>query len=131
MSYKGTCHVILLAKLHDMYLYKTTTFPHQLLRSISKLAVLHRFYCILQVDIEGPDQTAWMHRLHWTFVVSISHEIFSCSLAYTVFDLINAHTPISAQSSNITASIFSLYFFTKAYVVGTHLNCIDLSMQFK
>ena len=24
-----------------------------------------------------------------------------------------------------------LYFFIKAYVVGTHLNCIDLSMQFK
>ena len=29
-----------------MYLYKTTTFPHQPLRSISKVAVLHRFYCI-------------------------------------------------------------------------------------
>ena len=29
LSYKGTCHVILLAKLHDMYLYKTVTFPHQ------------------------------------------------------------------------------------------------------
>ena len=27
-----------------MYLYKTTTFPHQPLRSISKVAVLHRFY---------------------------------------------------------------------------------------
>ena len=26
---------------------------------------------------------------------------------------------------------FSLNFFTKAYVVGTHLNCIDKSMQFK
>ena len=45
LSYKGTCHVILLAKLHDMYFYKTTTFPHQPLRSISKVAVLHRFYC--------------------------------------------------------------------------------------
>ena len=29
LSYKGTCHVILLTKLHDMYLYKTATFPHQ------------------------------------------------------------------------------------------------------
>ena len=38
----------------------------------------------------------------------------------TVFDLITAHTPISAQSRN-----------SIAYVVGTHLNCIDLSMQFK
>ena len=26
---------------------------------------------------------------------------------------------------------FFLTFFTKAYVVGTHLNYIDLSMQFK
>ena len=46
LSYKGTCHVILLAKLHDMYLYKTTTFPHQPLRSILKVAVLHRVYCM-------------------------------------------------------------------------------------
>ena len=49
LSYKGTCHVNLLAKLHDMYLYKTTTFSHQPLRSISKVAVLHRFYCTMIV----------------------------------------------------------------------------------
>ena len=29
LSYKGTCHVILLAKLHNLYLYKVATFPHQ------------------------------------------------------------------------------------------------------
>ena len=29
LSYKGTCHVILLAKLHDMHLYKTATCPLQ------------------------------------------------------------------------------------------------------
>ena len=28
-------------------------------------------------------------------------------------------------------AIFFLIFFIKASVVGTHLNCIDLSMQFK
>ena len=49
LSYKGTCHVILLAKLHDMYLYKTTTFQHQPLKSISKVAFLHRFYCTLGI----------------------------------------------------------------------------------
>ena len=32
LSYKGTCHVILLAKLHDMYLYKIATFSHQPLK---------------------------------------------------------------------------------------------------
>ena len=54
----------------------------------------------------------------------------------TVFDLITAHTPISAQSRNsvvfrLQPVYFFLYFFTKAYFVGTHLNCIDKSMQFK
>ena len=54
---------------------------------------------------------------------------------HNLFDLITAHTPISAvekfRSLQITASVLFLYFFIKAYVVGTHLNCIDLSMQFK
>ena len=47
LSYKGTCHVILLAKLHDMYLYKTDNFFHinHYLKSVSKVAFLHRFYC--------------------------------------------------------------------------------------
>ena len=47
LSYKGTCHVILLAKLHDMYLYKTDNFFHikHYLKSVSKVALLHRFNC--------------------------------------------------------------------------------------
>ena len=45
LSYKGTCHVILL--VHDMYLYKTATFPHQPLKSVLKVAFLHRFLCIV------------------------------------------------------------------------------------
>ena len=47
LSYKGTCHVILLAKLHDMYLYKTDNFFHinHYLKSVSKVALLHRFHC--------------------------------------------------------------------------------------
>ena len=50
LSYKRTCHVILLAKLHDMYLYKTDNFFHinHYLKSVSKVALLHRFYCTLQ-----------------------------------------------------------------------------------
>ena len=48
LSYKGTCHVILLAKLHDMYLYKAHNFFHinHYLKSVSKVALLHRFYCM-------------------------------------------------------------------------------------
>ena len=53
----------------------------------------------------------------------------------TVFNLITAHSPISAQSSNFLVSrLQSVYFyllFLKAHVVGTHLNCLDLSRQFK
>ena len=32
---------------------------------------------------------------------------------------------------DVYAIFFFLIFFIKAYVVGTHLNCIDKSMQFK
>ena len=42
LSYKGTCHVIL-------YLYKTDNFFHinHYLKSVSKVALLHRFCCIM------------------------------------------------------------------------------------
>ena len=55
----------------------------------------------------------------------------------TIINLITAQALTSVQSSNsivfmqITASVLFVYFFIKAYVVGTHLNCIDLSIQFK
>ena len=54
LSYKGTCHVILLAKLHDMYLYMTNSFFHinHYLKSVSKVALLHRFYCIRKIKYE-------------------------------------------------------------------------------
>ena len=57
------------------------------------------------------------------------------TLRHTVFDLITAHTLISVQSKNsvvfrLQPMYFFLYLFTKAHVVGTHLNCTDLSMQF-
>ena len=34
-------------------------------------------------------------------------------------------------SLQITASVLFIYFFIQAYVMGTHLNCINLLMQFK
>ena len=64
----------------------------------------------------------------------LSHITFVGILS-TVFDLITAHAPINTVkqfcSFQITANVLFVYFFIKAYVVGTHLNCIDLSMQFK
>ena len=55
LSYKGTCHVILLAKLHGMYHYKTDNFFHinRYLKSVSKVALLHRFYCTCLKKIVG------------------------------------------------------------------------------
>ena len=41
------------------------------------------------------------------------------------------HTVKQFGSLQITASVLFVYLFIQAYVVGTHLNCIDLSMQFK
>ena len=35
------------------------------------------------------------------------------------------------RSVQIIVSVRFVYFFINAYVVGTHLNCIDKSMQFK
>ena len=76
LSYKGTCHVILLAKLHDMYLYKTATFPHQPLRSISKVAVLHRFYCMLQCVLN----LLLLHQAKTSLSCKYSSPYFFCSL---------------------------------------------------
>ena len=52
LPYKETCHVILLAKLHDMYLYKTDNFFHinHYLKSVLKVALLHRFYCTIGIS---------------------------------------------------------------------------------
>ena len=69
--------------------------------------------------------------------ITLDKRNIQINIFLTVFDLITAHTPISSRSSNevyslqITASVFSRYFFIKAYDVGTHLNCINLLMQFK
>ena len=35
------------------------------------------------------------------------------------------------HSRQITASLVFVYFLIKVYIVGTHLNCIDLSIHFK
>ena len=62
----------------------------------------------------------------------------SGSKLFIVFDVITAHAPVSTQSSNsvvhciqITAIVNFVYYFIKAFVVRTHLNCIDLSMRLK
>ena len=49
LSYKGTCHVILLAKLHDMHLYKITSFPHQPLKSTSKVALFYTGFTLSNI----------------------------------------------------------------------------------
>ena len=86
-------------------------------------------FFLLITPIANPQTTNISHFLEsvdWKLV----HTMY---ILATVFDLITAHTPISAHSSNsIVFRLQSVYFLSiKAYVMGTHLNCIDLSMQFK
>ena len=64
LSYKGTCHVILLAKLHGRYLYKTATFPQQPLKPISKVALLHRFHCTC-IYLQYIPIWWWLHSTWW------------------------------------------------------------------
>ena len=61
---------------------------------------------------------------------STYYNIFFFFCKITIFDLITAHTHLSAQSSNfivfrLQPVYFYLYFFIiKAHVVDTHLNCL-------
>ena len=67
-------------------------------------------------------------------ICRFSNKIFY-SILYTVFDPITAHAPISAQSNknlkDYNQCTFIYFFMKKTYVVGTHLNCLDKSRQFK
>ena len=58
LSYKGTCHVILLAKLHDMYLYKTATFPHQpsLFKFLSQRWLSYTGFTVIQNGFNDPNE---------------------------------------------------------------------------
>ena len=64
LSYKGTCHVM----LHDMYLYKTDNFFHisHYLKSVLKVALLHRFYCSKKWE---PDH--WVRSVSWDIMKKI------------------------------------------------------------
>ena len=66
----------------------------------------------------------------------LKSSLFAQACLSTIFDP-NYHTYSYKRtvkqflSLQITASVIFVYFFIKAYVVGTHLNCINLPMQFK
>ena len=55
--------------------------------------------------------------------------LFRLTVYSYVFDLITAHAPISAQSSLCSQCTFICFVIKKTYVVGTHLNCLDKSVQ--
>ena len=63
---------------------------------------------------------------------------FKCIFWDTVFDLCPNYRTCSYKRTvkqfgilQITANVIFVYFFIKAYVVGTHLNCINLLIEFK
>ena len=89
------------------------------------LDILQQYSKILQTDNKGPDETVQKSRVSCTFdayIISILPNYRTCSYKRTVKLF---------RSPQITASVIFVYFFIKTYVVGTHSNCIDLSMQFK
>ena len=51
-------------------------------QSFMRVFALHRYILLcpttLLVDIKGPDQTAWMHRLIWAFAVRICPKTHFC-----------------------------------------------------
>ena len=75
-------------------------------------------------------QPVELHSLIRAFILSLYIPQYP---KITIFNLITAHTPISAQSINsVVFRLQPVYFFSiQANVVGTHLNCINLSIQFK
>ena len=101
------------SKLHDMYLYKTTTFPHQPLKSISKGAFLHRFHWMLLLNtctwlqcytmwpkivdgknISGSTDTNWF-KPNFTWIINCFWLIFNCKFYQVFYN--------TALRSNLTA----------------------------
>ena len=87
-----------------------------------------KFHCTCVVDImqtrRPPPPPTHTHMRRY--------ENACTSARIAVFDLITAHIRISAQSSDsVVFRLQPVYVLCTTYVVGTHLNCIDLSMQFR
>ena len=86
LFYKGTCHVILLAKLHelaklhDMYLYKTHNLFHinHYLKSVLKVALLHRFYCIQSTNSNITPDKALFFQAKGLLCVLYLHKNLCC-----------------------------------------------------
>ena len=98
LSYKGTCHVILLAKLHDMYLYKTDNFfrINHYLKSVSKVALLHRFYCIPESGFDGVFSS-----------VSLGHNSWGSSLRTSI--IATSKDQVSESDSELLHRIIHMY----------------------
>ena len=109
LSYKGTCHVILVAKLHDMYLYKTDNFFHinHYLKSVSKVAHLHRFYCIVftyafwQTCVSKHCWPRLILNCSWSgsplFAIQPAHLLTSLDSQMEIQILLNGEGPISRK----------------------------------
>ena len=76
LSYKGTCHVILLAKLHDRYLYKTDNFFH-----INHYLVSLEGGCLTQVLLYMPKELQF---------IAAKNIVLSPNLGQKYFDGLNS-----------------------------------------
>ena len=50
---------------------------------------------ILLVNSEGPDQTAWMHRLIWAFAVCIPKDTFAHGVAHTLLQKLYTYRDVT------------------------------------
>ena len=79
LYFKGTCHIILLAKLHDMYLYKTVTFPHQPL-----FKVILKSGFLTQVSLCIFSSLIYVYFLIFTQIIMVCYAAFDIFIAVLI-----------------------------------------------
>ena len=106
LSYKGACHVILLAKLHDMYLYKTDIFfciNHFFKASLEddSLTQVLLYVLYMHLDIQICYIVSQVSDI-CIIIFCISTQVYYkyteiCYISTQIFDLITTHTLIPTQ----------------------------------
>ena len=102
-----------------------------------KKATKNTFYCVTlfiytATDYYSRKQTYRIQPNHRTVRLGFSNLQDTLICGQICIYLLRLHYKKDQKRTYLMMTMrFFLTFFTKAYVVGTHLNCIDLSMQFK
>ena len=90
-----------------------------------------------QLDLNGLKQIAFQkdEKTILTDLPILNVYLLSLDIVFTflitVFNLILAHTLISTQSRKVVGFQIAVRVMSSTSVVGTHLNCLEKSRQFK